>query len=232
MHDVDSRYGWRRLAASTALSMFGSFGLWGVVVIFPSLQSEFAASRADVAFSYSTTMVGFGAGAIYTLARDLKRRGVRVSAIVGARSKDLVILQDEMQAVSDHFYVCTDDGSFGYKGFVTGFLRDMLESDSGFTVCYAIGPIAMMRALAEVTQPYGLRTMVSLDPIMVDGTGMCGGCRVTVGDQTYFACVDGPDFDGSKVNWDELMSRLDTYKRQERFVAEHTCKIGYGRMVS
>ncbi len=171
---------------------------------------------------------GFGAGAIYTLARDLKRKGVRVSSIVGARTRELVILQEEMQSVSDHFHVCTDDGSMGYKGFVTGLLQDMLDNDAGFTACYAIGPIAMMRALSEVTKTYGLRTMVSLDPIMVDGTGMCGACRVTVGGELKFACVDGPFFDAHAVDFAEAVVRSKMYVEEQDMAAR---SVGLGAAV-
>ncbi len=154
---------------------------------------------------------GFGAGAIFTLARELRRRGVVISSIVGARTKQLLILQDEVGAISDTLYACTDDGSHGYKGFVTGLLTELIESGAGFTECFAIGPVAMMRALAETTRPHGLKTMVSLDPIMVDGTGMCGACRVTVDGEMRFACVDGPFFDAHKVDFAELVVRSKTY---------------------
>jgi ferredoxin/flavodoxin---NADP+ reductase len=162
---------------------------------------------------------GFGAGAIYTLASDLTRRGVRVSAIIGARNKDLLILQDEMGAVTNHLHICTDDGSAGHRGFVTEFLRELLDAEVGFTSCYAIGPIAMMRALAEVTRPYELTTMVSLDPIMVDGTGMCGACRVTVGGELKFACVDGPFFDAHEVDFSEAVVRSKMYVEEQELAA-------------
>lgn len=162
---------------------------------------------------------GFGAGAIYTLASDLYRRGVRVSAIIGARNAELVILQDEMRAVTNHLHECTDDGSLGYKGFVTDLLRNLLEAEVGFSACYAIGPIAMMRALADVTRPHGLRTMVSLDPIMVDGTGMCGACRVTVGGELKFACVDGPFFDAHEVDFAEAVVRSKMYVEEQQLAA-------------
>jgi ferredoxin/flavodoxin---NADP+ reductase len=162
---------------------------------------------------------GFGAGAIYTLASDLTRRGVRVSAIIGARTRDLLILEKEMRAVTNHLHICTDDGSAGYQGFVTDFLRELLEAEVGFSVCYAIGPIAMMRALAEVTRPYELSTMVSLDPIMVDGTGMCGACRVTVGEELKFACVDGPFFDAHEVDFSEAVVRSKMYLDEQQLAA-------------
>ena len=162
---------------------------------------------------------GFGAGAIYTIAADLKSRGVRVSAIVGARTRDLLILQDELGTVTNHLYSCTDDGSLGHKGFVTELLQDLLDAEVGFTCCYAIGPIAMMRALAEVTRPYELPTIVSLDPIMVDGTGMCGACRVTVGGELKFACVDGPFFDAHEVDFAEAVVRSKMYAEEQQLAA-------------
>ena len=163
---------------------------------------------------------GFGAGAIFPLARELRRRGVRVSALVGARTEELLILRDLLEPASDDYHVCTDDGSVGYKGFVTGRLEELLGGDSGFTQCFAIGPMPMMRAVAEVTRPRGLPTMVSLDPIMVDGTGMCGGCRVTVGGQTKFACVDGPFFDAHEVAYDQAVARSKMYVDDERLACE------------
>ena len=159
---------------------------------------------------------GFGAGAIYPLARELRRRRVRVSSIVGARNEGLLILRDLLEPVSDNYHVCTDDGSLGYKGFVTGRLQELLDEGIGFTHGFAIGPMPMMRAVADVTRPYGLPTLVSLDPIMVDGTGMCGACRVTVDGQLKFACVDGPFFDAHKVNFDEAVVRSKMYVDEER----------------
>ena len=163
---------------------------------------------------------GFGAGAIYPLARELRRRGVRVSALVGARNQALLILGDLLEPASDDYHVCTDDGSLGYKGFVTGRLEELLNDGAGFTHCFAIGPMPMMRAVAEVTRRYGLTTMVSLDPIMVDGTGMCGACRVTVNGRTQFACVDGPFFDAHEVNFDEAVVRSKMYVDDEKLAAE------------
>jgi len=159
---------------------------------------------------------GFGAGAVFPLARELHERGVTVSSIVGARTAELVILRELLEPVSDHYHVCTDDGSLGYHGFVSGRLEELIESGAGFTSCFAVGPMPMMRAVAEVTRPYGLPTMVSLDPIMVDGTGMCGGCRVTIDGHTKFACVDGPFFDAHKVDYDEAVARSKMYVDEER----------------
>ena len=163
---------------------------------------------------------GFGTGAVFPLARELRSRGVRVSSIVGARTRDLVILADLLGSESDELHVCTDDGSLGYRGFVTGRLEELLDAGAGFTHCFAVGPMPMMRAVARTTQRRDLPAMVSLDPLMVDGTGMCGGCRVTVGTKSLFACVDGPFFDGHLVDFDEADARLTTYGEQEDLACE------------
>jgi ferredoxin--NADP+ reductase len=163
---------------------------------------------------------GFGAGAIYPLARELRANGVRVSSIVGARTKHLLILRELLESVSDHLHVCTDDGSFGYHGFVTGRFEELARGGAGYTHCYAVGPIGMMRAVAQATRPFGLPTMVSLDPIMVDGTGMCGACRVTVGGKTRFACVDGPFFDAHQVDFEEAAARSKMYVDDEELISE------------
>ncbi|MGE5137030.1 MAG: sulfide/dihydroorotate dehydrogenase-like FAD/NAD-binding protein [Gemmatimonadota bacterium] len=169
---------------------------------------------------------GFGAGAIFPLARELHSRGVRVSSIIGARTRTLVILADLLATHSDEVHVCTDDGSLGYRGFVTGRLEELLDAGAGYTHCFAVGPISMMRAVAETTRRRGLPAMVSLDPLMVDGTGMCGGCRVTVGGRPFFACVHGPFFDAHQVDFDEVGARLATYKEQE----DLSCQLaGLGR---
>ena len=158
---------------------------------------------------------GFGTGAVFPLARKMRSRGVRVSSIVGARTRDLVILADLLATESDELHVCTDDGSLGYHGFVTGRLEELLDAGTEFTHCFAVGPMPMMRAVANTTRRRGLPAMVSLDPLMVDGTGMCGGCRVTIGGKSLFACVDGPFFDAHQVDFDEADDRLMTYKEQE-----------------
>jgi ferredoxin--NADP+ reductase len=158
---------------------------------------------------------GFGTGALFPLARELRRRGVRVTSIVGARTVALVILSELLSTESNELHVCTDDGSEGYHGFVTGCLEELLDAGAGFTCCFAVGPMPMMRAVATTTRKRRLPTMVSLDPLMVDGTGMCGGCRVTVGGKTRFACVDGPFFDAHEVDFDEADDRLSTYREQE-----------------
>lgn len=163
---------------------------------------------------------GFGTGAVFPLARELRSRGVRVTSVVGARTRDLVILADLLGTESDEVHVCTDDGSLGYHGFVTGRLEELLDDGAGFTDCFAVGPMPMMRAVARTTRRRGLPAMVSLDPLMVDGTGMCGGCRVSIGGTSRFACVDGPFFDAHEVDFDEADSRMTTYQAQEDLACE------------
>jgi ferredoxin--NADP+ reductase len=163
---------------------------------------------------------GFGAGAIYPLARELQARGVRVSAIVGARTAGLVILSDLLEPVCDEYHVCTDDGSLGYHGLVTGRLEELLAEGTGFTSCFAVGPMPMMRAVAETAGRWQLPALVSLDPLMIDGTGMCGGCRVSVGGATKFACVDGPFFPAEAVDFDEVTDRKAMYADDERVSCE------------
>ena len=169
---------------------------------------------------------GFGTGALFPLARELRSRGVRVSSIVGARTRDLVILTDLLGTESDELHVCTNDGSAGYHGFVTGRLEELQDAGAGFTHCFAVGPMPMMRAVAKTARSRGLPAMVSLDPLMVDGTGMCGGCRVSIGGKSLFACVDGPFFDAHQVDFDEADDRLTTYKEQEDLACQ---AAGLGR---
>ena len=159
---------------------------------------------------------GVGCAIAYPQAKALFNMGVDVDLIAGFRNKDMVILEDEMKAVCNRFVLCTDDGSYGKKGFVTQALQELLDEGNRYDVVVAIGPIPMMKFVCEVTKPYNMKTMVSLNPIMIDGTGMCGGCRVTVGGEIKFACVDGPDFDGHQVDFDELMRRNSFYREQER----------------
>ena len=163
---------------------------------------------------------GFGAGAIYPLVRELRARGTIVTSLVGARTAELVILRDLLEPASDEYLVCTDDGSVGYHGFTAALLGEKLAGGAPYTVGYAVGPVAMMRAVAEVTRPHGLLTYVSLDPIMLDGTGMCGACRITVGGETKFACVDGPFFDAHEVAFDEAVVRSKMYLDEERLALE------------
>ena len=157
---------------------------------------------------------GVGTAVILPIAREMGRLGVKVTSVIGGRSKEWVILEDELRKAGD-VVPCTDDGSYGRHGFVTQALKDLLDA-GGIDAVYAVGPVPMMRAVSELTRPYGVATTVSLNAIMVDGTGMCGGCRVTIGDETKYACVDGPEFDAHKVNFQELADRLTTYRSFEQ----------------
>jgi len=173
-------------------------------------------------------VVGGGVGCAIALpsAAAFKEAGAEVDVIVGFRSKDIVILEDEFRAVSDNMYLMTDDGSYGEHGFVTVKLQELLEKGNQYDAVLAIGPIPMMKFVCKTTEPFGVKTMVSLNPIMIDGTGMCGGCRVTVGGEVKFACVDGPEFDGHQVDFAELMSRNGTYTCREKEVTEtHACRM-------
>lgn len=173
---------------------------------------------------------GVGTAVVHPIAQGLHRRGVAVLSIIGGRSKEWVIFEEELRRLGE-VEVCTDDGSYGRKGFVTDAAKAAL-SQGGVDIVYAVGPVPMMRAVVNLTKPLGVRTIVSLNPVMVDGTGMCGGCRVDVGGQTQFACVDGPEFDGHLVDFDLLMDRLSTYREFERqanaVCSDGACKIGLG----
>jgi len=167
---------------------------------------------------------GTGIAVLHPITRALKNVGNHVTAIIGSRSKDLLIMEEHMRRASHELLICTDDGSYGRKGFVTEALKDVL--DKGDTqLAVAIGPVPMMKFVSKLTAQYGVKTIVSLNPIMVDGTGMCGGCRVTVGGKTKFACVDGPEFDGHKVDYDELMLRLQAYCEDEKRCFEDYCML-------
>ena len=171
---------------------------------------------------------GIGAAPLYPIAKALKAAGNAVTSILGGRSKNLVILENEFRAISDAVVVTTDDGTYGRKGFVTDALKDLLGAGPGapgFDRAWAIGPVPMMKAVCDLARRAGIPTVVSLNPIMVDGTGMCGGCRVIVGGKVKFACVDGPEFDGHAVDFDTLAKRLTTYRDRERRDHE-ACKIG------
>ena len=148
-----------------------------------------------------------------------------VDLIAGFRNKDIIILEEEMRAASDRLFLATDDGSNGCKGFVTDLLREQIEAGADYDRVIAIGPVPMMRAVSNLTKEYNIPTTVSLNPIMIDGTGMCGGCRVTVGGKVKFACVDGPDFDGHEVDFDELMKRNGSYREQEAEKKDHVCRL-------
>lgn len=163
---------------------------------------------------------GVGCAIAYPQAKALYGMGVHTTVIAGFRNKDIVILEDEMRKVSNEYYVTTDDGSYGEKGFVTDVLKRLIEKES-YDLVIAIGPIPMMKFVSKTTEAFGIKTIVSLNPIMIDGTGMCGGCRVSVGGEVKFACVDGPDFDGHKVDFDELMRRNSFYREEET----HACRM-------
>jgi ferredoxin/flavodoxin---NADP+ reductase len=167
---------------------------------------------------------GTGVAVLHPITRALKEIGNEVTCIIGARTKDLLILEDQMRSASHELKVCTDDGSYGHKGFVTDVLKQVLETND-IKLVVAIGPVPMMKFVSLMTQKFGVRTIVSLNPIMVDGTGMCGGCRVSVGGKTRFACVDGPEFDGHKVDYDELMRRLQAYCEEEKACYNDYCTI-------
>jgi len=167
---------------------------------------------------------GTGVAVLHPITRALKEIGNHVTCIIGARTKDLLILEEQMKSASHDLRVCTDDGSYGHHGFVTEVMKEILE-DGDVQLVVAIGPVPMMKAATSITKEYGVKTLVSLNPIMIDGTGMCGGCRVTVGGKTRFACVDGPEFDGHQVNFDELMTRLQAYIEDEKNSYDHYCNI-------
>ncbi|MFH1540958.1 MAG: sulfide/dihydroorotate dehydrogenase-like FAD/NAD-binding protein [Elusimicrobiota bacterium] len=170
---------------------------------------------------------GVGVAVMYPVAKALKEKGNKIISILGARSKNFIILENEMKKISDEFYITTDDGSYGQKGFVSDVLKNLIAQLSNYPVAnlvYAIGPVPMMKIVSEITKQHNLKTIVSLNPIMVDGTGMCGACRVSIGDVTKFACVDGPDFDGHLVNWQELVNRLSVFKKEEKKSLDCYCK--------
>ena len=173
-------------------------------------------------------VIGGGAGCAiaYPQAKALHALGAKVDMIAGFRSQDIIILEDEMKAASDNLYLMTDDGSNGHKGFVTDALRQNIEAGAKYDLVVAIGPLPMMKAVCNLTKEYGIKTIISMNSIMIDGTGMCGGCRVTVGGEMKFACVDGPDFDGHLVDFDEVMKRSKTYAEMERESArEFNCRL-------
>jgi ferredoxin--NADP+ reductase len=169
---------------------------------------------------------GVGTAAAYPIAKALKEAGNTVISIMGARTEGLLILTEEMKQVSNEFYISTDDGSKGSKGFVSEILKTLINQNYKFNIVYAIGPPIMMKTISDVTRSYGIKTVVSLNPIMVDGMGMCGACRVSVGGATKFACVDGPEFDAHSVEFDELIKRLKQYPQEEKSVIDFHEKAG------
>jgi len=179
---------------------------------------------------YGTVVViggGLGTAVVYPQAVALRNAGNKIISIIGARTKDLIILEELLGSVSDRLIITTDDGSSGKKGLVTDALRELVENpQTKVDAVYCAGPVIMMKAVSELTRPLNIPTIVSLNPVMVDGTGMCGGCRVTIDGQRKFACVDGPEFDGHKVDFDQLMDRLKTYKgHEDKKYEEHKCKL-------
>lgn len=164
---------------------------------------------------------GVGAAPLYPQLRELKKQGVAVDVIIGARTKELILLQEDFETFADNVYLATNDGSAGHQGFVTDILKDLLEKGIQYDEVIAIGPLIMMKSVVDITKPIDLKTNVSLNPIMIDGTGMCGCCRVKVDGKTKFSCVDGPDFDGFLVEFDELMQRQGFFKEEE-----HKCRLG------
>jgi NAD(P)H-flavin reductase len=169
---------------------------------------------------------GVGIAPLYPIVRAFHETGNTVTSILGARNKDLLILTDEIAALSDRTLIATDDGSRGFHGFVSGVLQELLDKGEKFDACVVIGPVPMMKVTSAVAVKAGIRTLVSLNPIMIDGTGMCGGCRVTIGEATKFACVDGPEFDAALVDWDGLIKRLGAYRETEQVQFEqHKCHL-------
>ncbi len=168
---------------------------------------------------------GLGCAIAYPQAKKLHSLGVHVDMIAGFRNKDIIILEEEMKNASSRLFVMTDDGSNGNRGFVTNKLEELLESGEKYDEVIAIGPLMMMKFVCKLTEKYGIKTIVSMNPIMIDGTGMCGGCRLTVGGKTKFACVDGPDFDGHLVDFDEVIRRAGTYRTEEAKARDAHCNL-------
>ncbi len=170
---------------------------------------------------------GLGTAIAYPQAKKLHGMGVEVDSVIGFRNRELILLESEMKAVSSRLFVATDDGSNGNKGFVTDVLKELIEEGNRYDLVIAVGPLVMMKAVSNLTRKYGIKTMVSMNPVMIDGTGMCGGCRVTVGGKIKFACVDGPDFDGHEVDFDEAIRRQMMYRTEEKLsYEEHKCRLG------
>lgn len=186
------------------------------------------ASHTDGLKKVAVVGGGVGCAIAYPIAKKLHNLGCEVHSIVGFRNKDLVILEDEFKAVSDKLCMMTDDGSHGEKGLVTEALRKLIESGEKYDEVIAIGPLVMMKFVVAVTKEFGIKTVVSMNPIMIDGTGMCGGCRLTVGGETKFACVDGPEFDGHLVDFDEALERGSMYKEFEKEKREEVCNLFKG----
>ncbi len=179
--------------------------------------SEFLSEDLDTLRTKHYLFVGGGVGAapVYPQVKWMKEHGIEADVIVGSKTKDLLFLQEELRAAAGNFYPCTDDGSFGHAGMVTTMIQELVDAGNHYDVCVAIGPMIMMKFVCKLTEELNIPTIVSMNPIMVDGTGMCGACRLHVGDEIKFACVDGPEFDGHLVNFDEAMKRMTMYKTEE-----------------
>jgi ferredoxin--NADP+ reductase len=185
------------------------------------------ASHLDGVLKAAVIGGGLGTAIAYPQAKKLYSMGTEVDSIVGFRNKDIIILENEMKAVSNRLFITTDDGSNGNKGIVTDVLKKLIDEGNKYDLVIAIGPLVMMKVVSNLTRSYGIKTVVSMNPVMIDGTGMCGGCRVTVGGKVKFACVDGPDFDGHEVDFDEAMRRQLMYKLEEKASTEaHVCRLG------
>ena len=168
---------------------------------------------------------GVGCAIAYPVLKKFHDDGAEVHAIIGFRSKELLILEDKFKAASNHLVICTDDGSYGRKGLVTEALKELIDAGNQYDEVFAIGSMVMMKFVSKTTEPYGIPTTVSMSPVMIDGTGMCGGCRLSVGGETKFACVDGPDFDGHKVDWNIAVKRNQMYAEFEKHKYEETCNL-------
>ncbi|QHI71862.1 sulfide/dihydroorotate dehydrogenase-like FAD/NAD-binding protein [Aminipila terrae] len=171
---------------------------------------------------------GTGNALAYPIAKGMHDAGIQVDMIAGFQTKDVVILEDEFRAGTTNLYITTDDGTYGEKGFTTDKLKDLIESGNAYDEVVAVGPPIMMKFVCQLTKKYDIKTVVSLTAYMVDGTGMCGGCRVVIGDENKFACVDGPEFDGQLVDWDELIQRNSFYQEQEKEDMSHICRLTGG----
>lgn len=187
------------------------------------------ASKFDGVKKVAVIGGGLGTAIAYPQAKKLHSMGVEVDMINGFRNKDLIIIEDLCAAACDNLYTMTDDGSNGNKGFVTAKLEELIKVGRGYDMVIAIGPLVMMKAVCDLTKKYDIKTIVSMNPIMIDGTGMCGGCRVIVGGETKFACVDGPDFDAHEVDFDSLIKRAAFYKEEQDESAQHICKMTGGK---
>ena len=192
--------------------------------------SEFVEEDLESLKNKKILFVGGGVGAapVYPQVKWMKEHGIDVDVIIGSKTKDLLILEDEMRAVAGNYYPCTDDGSYGHSGMVTTKIEKLIEEGNHYDLCVAIGPMIMMKFTCLLTKKLEIPTIVSMNPIMVDGTGMCGGCRCNIGGEDKFVCVDGPEFDGSLVDWDELVKRSNYYKDQEAEDRAHVCRLTGG----